>query len=167
MALLAGQRITSTRENDNSARTINYTAISAATSATTSNTLQVGITTSSMTFRNGRAFRLTLKGAAVGNATAIHAQYTVNRTTVAGMTLLDSSRIPLGTISGSYGFYFQNVFVNSSGADITDVLVAGYRAVAGSGTGSVAIGATGQQPSFIMVEDLGVASDYPSASSLV
>ena len=163
MAILAGQRVTSLRANDGHPRYINYTALTTTTAVNSTTTDAAGITTPSITFRNGRAFRIAYKGNAVSTSAGADGQFTVRPTSITGTPiLLDSQRFG-GSNAGTRGFYFENIVSNTSGADVSRVLVGCYHNVTGTNT---ALGAMSNQPAFLSVEDIGDATDFPSASSL-
>ena len=159
--VLAGQKLTSVRENDNGPRTIGYTALTANTAAIIAETVYT--TTSTILFRNQRAFRITVKGRWNPTAANDQLQIGVRKTNLVGTPkLMDTFRInSAGT--GTYSFFYQTVVTNTSGADISVPLVA--TAMRASGTSVVVQGSTAD-PSYIMVEDLGIASDYPAACSM-
>jgi len=160
--VLAGQTISSARENDNSSRTTAYTAITA-NAALNSGVETVYITTPTILFRNNRAFRVTAKGR--WNPTAANDQLQIGvRKTNASTTpkLMDTFRISsAGT--GTYSFFYQTVIINTSGGDISVPLVA--TCMRASGT-SVTVQGSTADPSYLMVEDIGPASDYPAACSM-
>ncbi|WP_433893030.1 hypothetical protein [Streptomyces sp. CA-111067] len=161
--VLAGQRILSARENDNSARTLAYTAIVANSASSASTTEVVAITTPTILFRSARAFRLSIKGRMALTATGDEGQIGVRKTnSTTNPKLFDSFRFGGGP-AGTYGYFFQNIVINTSGSDVSVPLVMTYFRVTGT---SVAISASTADPSYLMVEDIGPASDYPSATSL-
>lgn len=160
---LAGQDITVDRLNDNHPRTISYTGITANT-ATTTTTEVIAITSSSMTMRNNRAFRCTAKALIQSSVAADTMTIRIRRTNVSGATILDTQRIYAPVASANVLCYAQNIFTNTTGADITDVLVLNY--FRASGTGNVLVAASGAQVAYIEVEDIGVAADYPSATAI-
>lgn len=163
--VLAGQAITSARDNDNSQRTIGYTAITANSAASASTTEVIAITTPTLLFRNARAFRISMKARMLINVANDQGEFGVRKTSaVTNPKLMDSFRFS-GAGAGTYGFYFQTIVTNTSGADSSVPLVMTYFRVTGS-TGNVIISASVADPSYLMVEDIGLASDYPGATSL-
>ena len=165
MAWVAGNRTTADRLNDNHPRTIDYSAIIANTAVSTSTTELVAITTPTITFRDGRAFRVTYKGVAANTVAADQIQIRIRKTSsVTNPTLLDSFRYALGA-AGSYAFYFQNIFINTSGADIAVPLVGTYNRVTG-GAGNISILAAAANPAYLETEDIGDSDDYPSAPTM-
>jgi hypothetical protein len=162
---LAGQAETADRLNDNHPRTIDYSAIIASTAISTSNTELVAITTPTITFRNGRAFRLTFKGIAANSVSTDQINLKIRKTnSTTNPSLLDSFRMALGS-SGSYLFFFQNIVVNTSGADIAVPLVGTYNRVVG-GTGNINIFASAVNPAYLETQDIGDANDFPSAATM-
>lgn len=160
---LGGQDVTVDRLNDNHPRTIMYTGITANT-ATTTTTEVTAITTSSFTMRNNRAFRVTAKALINSSVGADSSTIRIRRTDTTGATLLDTQRIYNTIASANSLCYAQNIFTNTTGSDITDVLVLDY--FRASGTGNVLIAASASQVAYIEVEDIGVAADFPSATAI-
>jgi len=160
---LAGQDVTVDRLNDNHPRTIAYAGITANT-ATTTTVEVVAITTPTFTMRNNRAFRCTAKALINSSVAADSSTIRIRRTNVSGATLLDTQRIYNVIATANSLCYAQNIFTNTTGSDITDVLVLDY--LRASGTGNVLIAASAGQVAYIEVEDIGVASDFPSATAI-
>lgn len=160
---LAGQDITVDRLNDNHPRSIMYTGITANT-ATTTTTETTAITTSTFTMRNNRAFRVTAKALIQSSVAADTMTIRIRRTNTSGATILDTQRIYAAVASANTLCYAQNIFTNTTGSDITDVLVLDY--LRASGTGNVLVAASASQVAYIEVEDIGVAADFPSATAI-
>lgn len=122
----------------------------------------VALTTPNITFRNGRAYRVrwaTDQVSSVANVVA----FRVRRTGIAG-TVVYLAQFPVPTGAGaqhrkSDEFYLKN----SSGADVTDVLVLTHRPSAGTTTG---IGSA-TQVRYLEAEDCGEAGEYPNAFAIV
>ena len=144
--------------------TVAFQPITSTAGPTTSGTQQAGITTASITFKSGRAYQITYKGTMLTNASSDQGSFEVHKGTATGSpTYINSGRLQSAATAGSVGFYLANIVVNN-GADVTAVLVGTYhRASGSSGTGVALFGST-TNPSYIQVEDVGPASDYPSAS---
>jgi hypothetical protein len=165
MAWVAGNRTTADRLNDNHPRTIDYSAIIANTAISTSTTELVAITTPTITFRNGRAFRVTYKGVAANTVAADQIGLRIRKTnSTTNPMLLDSFRVALGA-AGSYLFYFANIVINTSGADIAVPLVGTFYRVTG-GTGNISIIASATSPAYLETEDIGLSSDFPNATTM-
>ncbi|MFL5910546.1 MAG: hypothetical protein ACJ768_08285 [Gaiellaceae bacterium] len=141
---------------------LSYTAITA-NSSTTTTTEAVAITTPSITFQNGRAYRITYKGLGAGTVNGDNGQFRVRKTNTSGSTYIDSFRIPM--FSGNTMFNLQNICANNSGADISAVLVGTYVLVTG-GTGTAAVAASTTNVAFILVEDMGLASNFTNATAI-
>lgn len=163
---LAGQAETADRSNDLHPRTINFAAITATTGTSASTTEMAAITSPSITFRNGRAFRVTFKGNAIITVANDQAELRIRKTdTVTNPALLDSFRSPTGAAAGTYGFYYQNIFINTSGSDIAVPLVATFARVTG-GTGNVSIFASALFPAYVETEDIGSSDDFTGAATM-
>jgi hypothetical protein len=140
---------------------LSYTAITANTSTTTS-TEAVAITTPSITFQNGRAYRITFKGLGTGTVAADNGQFRVRKTNTSGTAYIDGFRTYL--FNGNTMFNLQNICANNSGADITAALVGTY--VLASGSGNVSVAASTNNVAFILVEDMGLASNFANATAI-
>lgn len=163
---LAGQSETADRSNDYHPRTIDFSAIVATTGTSASTTEVVAITTPTITFRNGRAFRVTFKGNAINTVANDQVELHVRKTSsVTNPSLLDSFRVALAT-GGTYGFYFQSVFSNTSGSDIVVPLVGTFSRVTG-GTGNISVFANSNNPAYLETEDIGNSDDFPNAAPMV
>jgi len=160
--ILAGMRATADRMNDAFTRTIAYAAITS-NSSTTTTTEAVAITTPSFTMRNGRAFIVKAKCLYTSSVAGDHATIRVRRTNTSGSTILDSQRLVVPS-SGNSLFYAENVFTNTTGSDLTSVMVLNY--VRANGSGNVSVPASSAQVAFLMIQDIGLATDYTSATSI-
>lgn len=161
---LAGQKTTAQRLNDNAPFTANYTSLTANSAAATTATV-VAITTPSITFRDGRAYRVIFKGLAQSSVAADQIQVQVKKTNSAGASYVDSFRIQAPSAGGNTAFYLANVITNTTGFDIVAPLVGCVLRVAG-GTGNVILAASTNNIAYIHVEDIGSALDYPSAHAM-
>jgi hypothetical protein len=141
---------------------VSYTSITANT-ATTTSTEAVAITTPPVTFRAGRAYRITYKGLGAGPVTGDNGQFRVRKTNTSGTAYIDSFRIPL--FAGNGMFTLQNICANATGTDITAALVGTYAIVTGS-TGNVSVAASTNNVAFILVEDMGLASNFTGATAI-
>lgn len=146
-----------------SPQVLSYTAITA-NSSTATTTETIGITTPSITFQNGRAYKITFKGLAGGSiTTGDQGRFRVRKTDTSGITLIDSFNMYL--INGNSAFNLENVIANTSGADISAVLVGTYIRVTGTTT-TVSIAASTTNVAYIMVEDYGLASNFTNATAI-
>ncbi|MGW1623032.1 hypothetical protein [Streptomyces sp. NPDC002172] len=141
---------------------LSYTAITANT-ATTTTSEAVAITTPSITFQNGRAYRITYKGLAAGSNAGDNGQFRVRKTNLSGTTYIDSFRIPL--FAGNTMFNLQNICANNTGSDINAALVGSYVLVTGGG-GTVGIAASTTNVAYILVEDMGLSSNFTNATAI-
>lgn len=163
MALPAGSILTPQRLLDNIPRTISYTANTANTSTATGTEL-VAITTSSVTFRAGRAYRVIFKGLAQSSAAGDTVTVRVRKTNTSGSIYLDSFRLYVAVAATNTPFYLGNICTNTTSADVSAVLVGTYVRVGGSG--NVLLAATGTHVSYIEVQDIGDATDYANATAI-
>lgn len=164
MTILAGQRLTTQVLLDNMPHTITN-GYAATTVQTTTTTTEVAyLTSASMTLRNGRAYRITISTLITGN-TADKARLWVRRTNVTGSVLLDTQQVSIDVTSSNGRRTFQNIAVNTSGADLTGVLVATIQRSTGS-TAAVGNNASSTSPSYMQIEDIGLATDYPTAPTI-
>lgn len=161
---LAGQKITAGRENDNAPFTVNFTTITAA-STTTTGPETIAMTTPNLTFRNNRAYRITYKGGLATNTGNQQGTVLVRKTNLTGAAYITGFRMFLPA-SGTIPFYLGNVCTNTSGADITAVLVGTFALTVAVTSGVVNIAASASGPCYIHVEDIGLASDYAGATAL-
>ena len=168
MAILAGLRLTAQVWADNVPHTITggYAATTTATSTPSGTPTQetVYLISSSMTLRNGRAYRVTVSTLVTGTSPDT-ARMWVRRTSLTGAVLLDTQRVPM-PLSGSNGrVTWVNIATNQTGGDLTGVLVATIARSSGT-AGVVGSNASSTSPSYLQVEDVGAAADYPTATSI-
>lgn len=162
--ILAGQRITAAALNNAFMHTTDFVPI-LATSAAFTTTEVVWLTSDSVTFTNGRAYEIMLVGRVISSVTADTVDLRVRKTNLAGIVLLESFRLPCTTanVSGPLGDR-PNLVTNTTGADITAVLVA--TASRGSGTGRCNVVASAVTPAYLWITDIGLAADYPGATAV-
>jgi hypothetical protein len=134
--------------------------------ATASVAEAVAFSTGTINFRDGRAYMLTMKGL-VRNATSANQVETRVRkgTTVAGMELLRSREVYCHQANRSYPYFFSSPVANTTGSTVATQLCMTYESVT-SGGGASQLVATSTEPAYILVEDIGVASDYPNARQI-
>ncbi|WP_405856114.1 hypothetical protein OG407_07195 [Streptomyces sp. NBC_01515] len=161
---LSGMRVTADRLNDNTPHTVNYTSITANTPNNTG-TEAVALTTASITFRAGRAYRITFKGLAQSSVANDQVTVRVRKTNTSGDVYVDSFRIPIPTAGGNFPFYLANICANTGTSDVTAVLVGTY--VRLSGTGNTVLAATTTHVCYVEVEDIGDAGDFAGARAIV
>lgn len=162
MAWQAGQTITVQSLLDNTPHTVSYTASATNSPSVTSETVYV--TSAAFTMHNGRAYEVTIKGLLSGTAPDT-ARLWVRRTGLAGTPLLDTQRVAIPSTGSNGQINFFNIASNSTGADITDVLV--FTIARGSGTAAgVSIAASSTSPAYLEVRDIGAATDFPNATAI-
>ena len=159
-----GERLIAATENARAPYTVNYTAINANTPSSPVTNETVWVTTPSITFRPGRAYRLTVKGLLTPNAASSEGRIRVRQTNLSGTTLFDSFRITTPSSSSNYGFEYSNVFINSG-------TIASGTALVGtvgrdSGTASYQVSASATHVAYLLVEDVGPAADFPGATAI-
>jgi hypothetical protein len=163
MALLAGQRITQQRLTDSMQRVIEYAPITANTGTTTT-TEAIAITSAALTFRTGRAYRIALRGLAQSSAGGDTMTLKVRKTNTSGTVYLESFRLYIPVNGTNVDYYSSQICTNTTGADVSAPLVATY--LRNSGGGNVLVAASATHVSYIRVEDIGLASDFPSAVAI-
>lgn len=143
---------------------VNYTAVTA-NSGTTTGELAV-INTPTITFKSNRAYRITYKGAITSSAAGSQVTGFVRNGTVTGNTYINGFRNYTPAAS-NIPFLFANIVTNTSGADISEVLVGTVSLlVAGTGGATCNLAASGPNPTYLLVEDIGSASLYSNATSV-
>lgn len=163
MTWLAGQKTTAQRLIDNTPHTISYTSLTANTGTTTT-TETVALTTASVTFRTGRAYRITLKCLVQSSVAADTVTVRVRKTNLAGTAYIDQVRMYIAAGGGNSPVYFSNICTNASGADITAALVGTY--VRASGSGNALIAASTNNVCYIEVQDIGESGDFSGATAI-
>lgn len=129
----------------------------------------VAFSSGTISFRDGRAYMLTMKGLVRGDRTggAATAEIRVRKgTTTAGMELLRSREIYCHTKDRSYPYYFSFVVANTTGATVATQICTTYQNVTGTTPGNVQLVATSTEPAYMLVEDVGIASDYTDARQI-
>ena len=138
-----------------------YASISANTTTVTT-TEAVAITTGSITFQNGRAYRISYKGLGSGTVNGDEGQFRVRKTNLSGTAWVDSFGHYLP--NGNSMFDVQNICVNNSGSDVTAALVGTYARY--QGTGSISVAASTNNVAYVLVEDMGLAANFPGATPI-
>jgi hypothetical protein len=168
VAILAGQRLTAQVWQDNVPHTITggYAATTVAVSTPTATPTQetVYLTSGSMTLRNGRAFKVTVSTLVTGNS-ADKARLWVRRTGLTGSVLMDTQQVSIDLTGSNGRRTFLNVVSNQTGADLTGVIVATIARASGT-AGVVGTNASATSPSYLQIEDIGAATDFPTATSI-
>ncbi|MFE3854607.1 hypothetical protein ACFXPN_26195 [Streptomyces griseorubiginosus] len=159
----AGQRVTADMLSFRPPYTVAYAPLAANTSTTTT-TEAVAITTPSITFKNGRAYRITLKCLAQSSVSGDTVTLRVRKTDTSGTAYLDQLRKYIPANGANTPEHFSNIATNTTGSDVTAVLVATYQRA--SGTGNALIAASANNIAYVLVEDVGPAGDYSSAQAI-
>lgn len=146
---------------NNTPQVVSYTAINANT-ATTTTTEAVAITTPSITFTNGHAYRITYKGLGGGSVNGDQGQFRVRKTNLSGTAWIDGFGQYM--FNGNTMFNLQNICANNTGADVTAALVGTY--VRAAGSGNVAVNASTNNVAYILVEDMGPSSNFTGATAI-
>lgn len=135
-------------------------------SATTTTTELAVLTTENTTFRAGRAYRIIYHGLVVSSVANDIVRMRVWLHAIGGgaggVSLVDSINayvVPVANIQVLADF--QQICVNNTADDITDILIGTI--IRGAGTGNVQLVANANNPAWIEVEDIGAADDYPGA----
>ncbi|WP_327268818.1 hypothetical protein OG233_14170 [Streptomyces sp. NBC_01218] len=160
----AGERIIASVENARAPFTLNYSAINTDTPSSGINTTEtVWLTTPSLTFKAGRAYRVTVKALVQLSAATTEAQLRVRKGALGGTLLYDSWRIASPGQS-NYGVELSSIFANATGANIVTAAVATIQRA--SGAGNVLVAASVTSPAYLHFEDMGPASDFSGAIAL-
>jgi hypothetical protein len=160
----AGERIIASVENARAPFTLNFTAINTDTPSGGINTTEtVWVTTPSLVFKAGRAYRVTVKGLIQLTAATTEAQVRVRKGALGGSILYDSWRIASPGQS-NYGMELTGIFANSTASNITTAVVGTIQRA--SGAGNVLIAASVTSPAYLHFEDMGPASDFSGSIAL-
>lgn len=124
----------------------------------------VVLTTDSVTFIAGRAYRVTTSGGCTNSVANSLVLARVRKTNVAGQLIGEFSRYPLPAAATSYGVHGTTEFVIGA-TSVTAALVLTFTG-GGGGTVVHTIGVAGLARTLV-VEDIGAAADYPNRPALV
>jgi hypothetical protein len=163
--ILAGMRATADRINDAHPRTIAYQAITSNTSGSSSTSDTAWVTTGAVTFRAGRAYRMTLKALIQGNA-ADKATLRIRKNTTSGSVYLDTFHQNIAVSSSNTLVYASNICVNNTGADVTATALLGTWSRSSGSAAAVLVAASATHVAYVQVEDIGIAADFPSATPI-
>lgn len=165
MAVLSGQRITAQFWQDNTQRTIagGYSA-NAATTTTTGGVEIAFVTSGSVTLRNGRAYRATVS-ALIKTSSTDSARIFVKRTSTTGTVIMDTQFINADVVANNGRRTYQNIATNQTGSDLTGVVLATIQRASGT-SAEVLAAASSTSPATLLIEDIGPATDYPSATPI-
>lgn len=122
-----------------------------------------------ITWKAGRAYSIEVQIYALTSVGGDQAQVRLRRATLGGTNWADwfaAVQMPVGGGSNNVPFYAQKVMARTAGTDLTgvNVLVTGNRF---SGTGTLQFNQnTGVGQTYVLVRDIGAASDYPNAMAI-
>ncbi|MFF8840576.1 hypothetical protein [Streptomyces sp. NPDC015130] len=143
-----------------------FTAIQTDSASTTTAEIAT-ITTPSITFETGRAYRITYHGLLLSTVANDIARCRVWRGSIggAGVSLVDSINTHQIPVANQHVLMdmAQDV-INTTGSNISAVLIG--TVLRNAGTGNVKIVANASNPAWIEVQDIGLASDYPLARAV-
>lgn len=161
---VAGQEVTADDLNNRATITVLYAAITSNTGTTTT-AEATAITAGGVTFKNGRAYRINIKALIQSSIAADTVTMRVRQNTTSGNTYLDTQRIYIPVASANVLYCGFNIITNTTGADVvaTAMLLDYLRA---SGTGNVLIAASTSQVAYLHIEEIGAATDFPSATAI-
>lgn len=134
-------------------------------SSTVTTTETVHLTTPSITFKPGRAYKATYHYQGQSTVTGDCLGFRMRLNNTAGNSLFDSLRsLQVPTTNGIVNGESSQILYNSGGSDLNATIVGTvYRSL---GTGTVNGFANVANPVWLMVEDIGLASDYPGIKAL-
>lgn len=133
--------------------------------ATATSTTHVAILSVTATLRNGRAFRVTVHGL-TDSSIAQPVFHAVFRNNVTGSRIvsLGFPRVLNANTALPEPLTHTGLVKNASGADITDTWIWSFGLQ--SGTTAVDLTTAGNSPAYLLIEDIGAASDYPNATQV-
>lgn len=128
-------------------------------------TESIAYSSSTVSFRDQRAYRVSIKGYVQSNTANDTVRLRIRKNSTAGQQLYDSFTGLIVTAANVQTAYNAEIIIrNVSGATITDFLVVTY--LRGSGAGTVFVGANATNPAWIRIEDIGPASQYPAVNAI-
>jgi hypothetical protein len=128
------------------------------TSVTFSSTETAVITTGSITFKAGRAYRVSI-WALHSAVSASYALYRIRKNTVSGTIYKDQMRVNnLQGSSANAAISIQTILTNTTGSDITAALC--WTGVQGGVAQTWTVAASSSNTAYLLVEDCGSAGDY-------
>ncbi|MGW5003229.1 hypothetical protein ACWEP8_36875 [Streptomyces hydrogenans] len=138
-----------------------------ANTATTTTTELAAITTPNITFKNGRAYRVHYHALLVSSIAADVVRCRIWRGQInsPGVSLVDSiyaHQVPVA--NQQVLMDMTQVVTNTSGADITAPLIG--TVIRTNGTGNVQVIANSNNPAWLSVHDIGLATDYTNARAV-
>lgn len=167
MTWLAGQVVTAQRLIDNSQRIVDYATTTSNVAGITTTEMAV-VTGNTVTFRSGRAYRVTIRGLVTSSGTtSTGARFRLRKGSVSGTVIREWWDVAVSTVTAgrNVAVDLSTVISNATGADITTALVVGCLRDWGT-TDSLTVSATAGTPTSLMVEDLDSATNVPGAQAL-
>ncbi|MFC8008649.1 phage tail protein [Streptomyces cinereoruber] len=135
--------------------------------ATTTTTEIAAITTPTLVFEAGRAYRISYHGLLLSTVANDIVRCRIWRGSigVGGVSLVDTiNAYPIPLANQHVLMDTAQVVTNTTGSNISAVLIGTVLRTAG--TGNVQIVANANNPAWLHVEDIGLATDYPSARAV-
>lgn len=166
----AGQDVTTTQLNTYRPFIVGTAAITA-NSATCASTTEVAvITSSSMTLKNGRAYKFVIEGLVQQNTVSVTdiVYFRLRRTSTVGTAIRNFNTVSVtnrATASRNTTVLLQHTGVNNSGADISDVIVFTMAWDTGS-TSTFTCAASAGTPMTLQVWDVGPSSDFTNFTAI-
>ncbi|ELP68561.1 hypothetical protein PV735_47550 [Streptomyces turgidiscabies] len=122
------------------------------------------ITTGSITFKNGRAYRVTLWGLH-GAASDSYALYRIRKNTVSGTIYKDQIRVNnLQASTANAALSVQTILTNTTGSDVTAALC--WTGTQGGVAQTWTLAASSSNVAYLLVEDCGSTDDYTGQAIL-
>ncbi|MFB7592303.1 hypothetical protein [Streptomyces sp. NPDC056169] len=143
-----------------------FTGLQTSTSTTTTTEI-AAITTPSLTFTAGRAYRITYHGLLLSSVANDIVRCRVWRGSIggSGVSLVDSINSYQIPVANQHVLMdMSQVVTNTTASNITAVLIG--TVLRTTGTGNVQLVANASNPAWIDVQDIGLATDYPSARAV-
>ncbi|MFD7224838.1 hypothetical protein ACFV9P_28120 [Streptomyces sp. NPDC059892] len=165
MDWLPGQRITAQRLRDNHPRPVSYDAITSNSSATTTTEI-VALTSSPVTFRTGRAYRISLKCAVQTSVAADRVTVRLRKLNSGGAVYIEIPHLVIPAATPANQLAESSVVAsNDTGTDISTALA--LTIVRNNGTGNVLIAGSGAAfVGHILIENYGASSDFPNSRAI-
>ncbi len=140
-----------------------YTAFQARSSATAdSGTEQIALTQTGVVIKNGRAYRLRVRGLAVNKTANTGVRIRIRRTNISGAIWLDTFTITTPNANANYQYNNETIVINDTGADITSTFVMTWVSVA---AGNSFLNTGNGIYTTMEILDAGSAADFSTAQS--
>ncbi|WP_046501612.1 hypothetical protein [Streptomyces odonnellii] len=165
MAWFAGNRITAQKLRDTTPHTVDWAVITANTDPITTET--VFLTSSSVVFRTGRAYRISFRGLLQSNGTANNGgRFRLRKTNVSGTMVREWWDVPAfaSTSGRNFNVDLSTVATNTTGTDITAALAVSL--LRDWGSDNILIAASAGTPASLHIEDIGAAATVAGAQSI-